>query len=392
MIPASDNFIKTMKSPMKQLYVKLEIYDSNMVFIKEITQRVSNDIGTLSIDSDRPIRRSFTLKLDNSNNEFDFGEDKTIWIDKRIKLFIGLKLTNGEIEYIPQGVFVLTDPESRHTLEGKTVTITAVDKGFFFTDKRGKFINEQIIQANASISDSIKIIAQNAGESMFNFDSVSDTVPYELTYDGTTSRWDAIQELASLAKCSVFFDVYGYLRLKKIDLNKFETEPHVWEYKYGDPKEKLYAGNIRIFDDSELANHIRVIGGSSQTADVVYDLVVDENDPNWTGNPYSIQSIGRWTYFHNQNSPDSLITTTNEAKWRAKFELMNRLGFAENVQLSISPNYLHDADDVIWIEDNENGIAGAKYLIKSISLPISPDIMAINCLRYRKLIDDWESF
>jgi len=229
---------------------------------------------------------------------------------------------------------------------------------------------------------------------MFNFDNVIDTVPYELTYSGDSNRWDAMKELAILAKCTLFYDTYGYLRLKKIDLNKFETEPSVWEYKYGSPSEKLYAGNIRQFNDSNLANHIRVLGGSSDTAEVIYDLIVDEDDlvygDLWTDNPYSIQKIGQVTYFHNNSNPDSLITNEDEAKWRAKFELMNRLGFIENVSLTISPNYLHDVDDVIWIQDEENGIDGSKYLIKSIDLPLSPSTMNIDVLKYERVLENWD--
>jgi hypothetical protein len=393
MLNASPNFIKTMLSKQYKIYIKIELYDSQMRYIKEITQRVNKDIGTLRIDGSSPIRRAFTLHLDNKTGEFIFGENNLIWIDKRLKLYLGLQLWNGNIEYIPLGVFVLTEPEDNHTLDGKSVTINAVDKAFFMTDKRGKFVNEQIIETGTKITDAIKIIASHVGETMFNFDDVQDIVPYELTYSGDDNRWDAIQELATLAKCTVFYDVYGYLRLKKIDLNYFETEPVTWEYKYGDPNERLYAGNVRKFDDSNLANHIRVLGGSSQTAEVIYDLAVDENDPIyghlWRDHPYSIQKIGRYTYFHNNNNPDGLITTVDEAKWRAKFELMRRLGFGENVELTIAPNYLHDADDVIWIEDKENGIEGSKYLIRSITLPLAPALMTIECTKYRRVISDW---
>lgn len=390
MLNASPDFIKAMLSKQYKVYIKIEMYDSQMRYIKEITKQVNKDIGTLRIDGNSPIRRAFTLHLDNKTGEFIFGENNLIWIDKRLKLYLGLQLWNGNIEYIPLGVFVLTEPEDNHTVDGKSVTINAVDKAFFMTDKRGKFVNEQIIETGTKITDAIKIIASYVGETMFNFDDVQDTVPYELTYSGDDNRWDAIQELATLAKCTVFYDVYGYLRLKKIDLNYFETEPVTWEYKYGDPNERLYAGNVRKFDDSNLYNDIVVLGGSSDTATSRYRLTVDENNPIWANHPYSVQKIGYHTYFHNNGNPDPLLGGSDEeCKWRAKYELMRRLGFAEDVELTISPNYLHDADDVIWIEDKENGIEGAKYLIRSITLPLAPSLMTIECTKYRRVISDW---
>lgn len=394
MINASNEFVKSMLSPQKTLFIKIEIFDSEMNYIKEITQQVKSDLGTLAISGESPIRRSFRLTLDNSLGEFIFGENNLIWIDKRLKLYIGLKTWNGEIEYIPMGLFVLTEPEDEHSLNGKPTTINAVDKAYLMTDKRGKFINEQIIETGAKITDAIRLITSHVGETLFNFDDVTDIVPYELTYSGTDNRWNAIQELATLAKCTVYYDSLGYLRLRKIDLNKFENEPVTWEYKYGSPTEKLYAGNVRKFNDSNLYNDIVVLGGSGDTAVSKYRLTVDEQDVKWNGmwinHPYSVQKIGYNTYFHQNGSFDPLLLTEDECKWRAKFEMMNRLGFTEDVQISISPNYLHDVDDVIWLEDNENGIKGSKYRIQSINLPLAPSIMTMSILRYERVLENWD--
>lgn len=391
MINASNEFVKSMLSPQKTLFIKLELFDSNMVYLREIAQQVKTDLGTLAVSRDSAIRRSFKLTLDNRLGEFVFGEKNLIWLDKKIKLYIGLKAWNESIEYVPMGVFVLTDPSDEHSLSGKPTTINAVDKGYFFTDKRGKFINEQIIEAGGKISDAIRIIASNVGETLFNFDDVTDTVPYELTYSGTDNRWNAIQELATLAKCTVYFDVYGYLRLKKIDLGKFDNEPITWEYVYGSPKEKLYAGNVRTLNDSNLYNDIVVLGGGSETEAVRYRLTIDETIPIWKDNPYSIQKIGISTYFHNNGSADNLLISEDECKFRAKFELMDKAGFIEDVQMTISPNYLHDLDDVIYLQDAENGIEGSKYVVRSLDIPLAPSTMTVGLTRYQKLLENWDS-
>jgi hypothetical protein len=390
LIPASEQFIKQMKSSIKQLYVKLELFDSNMSFIKEITQKVTRDsIGSISVNADRPIRRSFSFSLVNNNNEFDWGDQNLVWIDKRVKLYTGLKLSDGTVEYVPQGVFILTSPSDSHNFQGKIANITGQDKGYLMTGSRGKFVNETTIETGVKIVDAIRIIAEGAGETLFNFDDgITATVPYELTYQSNDNRWKAIEELAKLAKCDIFYDVNGYLRLRKIDLNEFETEPIQWSYKYGDTNERFYAGNVRRMEEGILANHIRVLGGSGQTATTLYDLVVDENDTNWTGSPYTVQNIGRVLYEHQNGNPDGLITTNDEAKWRAKFELRKRLGFTERLELSIAPNFLHDVHDIIEIIDSENSVTG-KYLIKSFQLPLNPQLMTIECLKYRKIISNW---
>ncbi|OPH47628.1 hypothetical protein BC351_10590 [Paenibacillus ferrarius] len=385
----SADFLAAMKSPIKQMYLKFEFYDSNMKYISEYTKQVTNkDSGSISLDGSRPIRRNFSFKLFNKKNEFNFGENNLIWLDKRVKVFTGFKVKSGIVEYIPQGVFILTEPEDSHTTEGKITTLNGQDKMFLCTDRRGKFRTETKIDVGANIGSVIKLLAQKVGETLFNFDSVAETVPYTLTYQTSDNIYKAISELAALCKSEIYYDVNGYLRLRKIDLNEFTQYPPVWSYSYADPSERFYAGNVRKLDESNLANRIIVLGGSSQTAECSFEIVVTESNPIWAGHPYSIEKIGEVTYEHNSGNPDSLLSTTDDCKYRAKYELMNRLGYTEVVSLQISPNFLHEANDVIYLEDSENSVTG-KYLLRSFSLPLTPQLMSCECLKYREVISNW---
>lgn len=386
MLNCSTQYLHALQIPLKSMFIKIELYDSKMNYIKEITQNVTSDIGFINVNNSNPIRRSFSLRLDNSKGEYLFGKDNLIWLNKRLILYTGLQLPNGEIEYIKQGVFVLTEPSDSHGLDGKYANITAVDKAFFLTDKRGKFINETVIEKGAKISSVIRTIASAVGETMFNFDDIADLVPYELSYEGTENRWTAIEELASFAKCKVYYDVNGYLRLKKLDLNEINTYPSVWTFKIGDP---FYAGNVRKMNDSELYNDIVVLGGSSDTATARYRLTVDETNSLWTNHPYSIQQIGLNTYHHNQGNPDPLLGGSDEeCKWRAKYELMRKLGYTEELSLNIAPHFLLEADDIIEVYDQNNNVEG-KYIINDVNIPLSPQAMTMNIQKKVQVISNW---
>jgi hypothetical protein len=386
---ASNNFKTAMLSPSYRLYIKIQLFDNKMKFIKEITKQVTSDLGTLAINNDSPIRRSFKLTLDNSLGDFIFGENNLIWLDKRLKLFIGLSTWQNTLEWVPAGVFILTDPEDNHSPDGKTATINAVDKAYLMTEKYGKFVNELKIETGSKVVDTIKTIAKQFGETLFNFDNDTTTTPYELTYQGNDNAWNALQDLANFSKAKIFYDVNGYLRFKKIDLNEFDAAPITWSYKYGDKNEKLYAGNVRQMDSSNLYNDIYVVGGGSDKAVAKYRLTVDETNSVWKNSPYSIQKIGRRTLMHNDGNYDPVLLTDDDCKFRAKKLLMDSLGFRESVQMTLAPNFLHDADDVVWIEDKTNGITGNKYIIQSINLPLSPSAMTMDVLRINKIIDDW---
>lgn len=388
MINASADFIAALKSPLKQFFLKFEIYDHKMNYLKEFSKSVTeNDLGQINVDSSRPVRRNFNFTLFNKNNEFTFGEDRLLWIDKRIMVYTGLKTRKGEIEYIPQGVFVVSEPSDSSTTEGTYTTITGQDKAYLMTGNRGKFKYETTIEVGTKVTDAVRLLAGRVGETQFNFDIVNTTVPYTLTYQPGDSLYTALEELAHLAECEIYYDVTGYLTLKKIDLNGIEYEGAVW--KYGEPNDRFYAGNVRQMDESILANHIIVLGGSGQSATARYELVVTESDPLWKDNPYTIERVGDLLYFHNDGNLDSLVVTDDDAKFRAKFELMKRLGYTERISVSISPNYLHDVYDPIEIVDPMNNVFG-KYRIESFTIPLKPELMTMQCAKFNKVIDNWD--
>jgi hypothetical protein len=199
-----------------------------------------------------------------------------------------------------------------------------------------------------------------------------------------------MQKLAEFGKCDLFYDVYGYLRLKYLgDINDISNQPIVWTYEYNGENGNCYIGNERILNEQLLANHIVVYGGSGETATCRYELIVDETDPLWVGNKYSIQQIGDILYLHNDGSPDGLLQTTEDCKYRAKYELMQRLGYIEDIVLQVTPNYLLEVNDIIEIIDSESNISD-RYRINSFDLPIIPDVMNINCSKEFNVITDWD--
>lgn len=387
MIPCSNDFIHALHLPNKEFHIKLELYDSNGNYINEISKQVTkDDIGSISIDRSRPIRRSFSFSLYNKDGQYSWGENSNIWLDKRVKVYTGLKLRNGSVEFIPQGVFLLTEMSDNHTRESKTVSFSGQDKMMLFTDKRGKFINEMTIQTGVNVATAIKLITQDVGETLFNFDTVTETVPYELTYAGTDNRYTAMEELAKFAKCEIFYDTNGYLRLKKVeDLNQLQNESSVWKFEVGD---LFYAGNLRKLDDQQMYNQFVSVGGGSQTQTVRHILTVTEQTPVFAGSPYSIEKLGRITYFHNDGNPDPLLVTQNDCIYRNKYECMQKLGYVERVSVSIAPLYILDVNDIVEIYDSANNVEG-RYMIEKFDIPLIPDITSMEVAKERKIIENW---
>ncbi|MED1861713.1 hypothetical protein, partial [Brevibacillus reuszeri] len=292
--------------------------------------------------------------------------------------------------YLTVTVYVLTQPSNENTISsGHRTMIELIDKSYLYTDSRGKLLNHLELAKGLKITEAIKIVAEGAYETLFKFDDINETIPYVLQYQPDTSRWQIIQDLADKAKCHVFFDYDGYLTLKKIDLNLIDNEPVVWSFN-NDGLDQFYAGSVRRFLGENIANYIRVLGGNSDTATFMYDLVIDENNPVFAGNPYSIQQIGKYIYPHNNGNPDSILTSVDDCKFRAKYELMNRAGYDEAVSTDAFPIFFLEPDDIISIHDEACGLFGEKYIVKNLNVPISPSLMTIESLRPRRIIQNWD--
>lgn len=417
MINHSQDFENALNSKApKEFYLKFEIFNSNMNYITEVEKQItSGDRGDIQIVAsyigrrrltrditihNRPIRRTFQFALDNSSGNFTFGETNFIWLNKLVKLYIGLKLSNGNIEYLPQGMYWLTQLQNTHDDKGKKVIIQADDRMSKYVDKRGMIINPLTIAAGVNIATAIKDIFPD--ETMFNFDSITDTVPYEMNFDIGKTRYEIANTLAELAICDLFYDESGYMRLHQINLNDLQNYSPVWTFTNGD---YFYGGSTRQLDKTNIANHILVIGGSSSTGTVRCELIVHDNyitsiktDNTGTittqinitsSNTYSVDQIGEIIYLHNNGQPDPAIATVSDAIYRAKFELLKRLGYIEILTMdNNAPVWFLDAGDVVQITDSNNGTNG-NFLIDSITIPLTLNKAKIECRKEEQVITDW---
>jgi len=290
----------------------------------------------------------------------------------------------------------LTEPEDTHEPEDEKCTINAADKTYLLTGSRGKFATQTTIATGTPITTAIQTIAGDVGETLFSFDpGITTTLPYDATYNANDSRWKAIQDLATMANCLVYYDVYGYLRLKQINLNDLQNYAPVWTFDTTNPNEIFYAGNQRKLDDSELANHIIVVGGGDTTGVVSDEIIVTNTDPFWANNPnvapYFKENIGDLIYMWNHGNADPALLTKEDCHYRAKWCLMKYLGYTEELDFKCAPHYLLEGNDIVNVNDPANNVNG-NYLIESFTLPIKPDLMSIKAKKQILVITDWNSF
>ena len=369
----SEAYKAKMFAPEVTIYSRIELLDKNEVPIERIDSRVRD--GHISVDGNADVQRTFSITLANRANRFTWGPRNLIWLDKRIKLYIGLETPSG-IEYAPQGVFILDDPIVDS--QTGTVTLQGGDKAKLFDgDTVGRLLYTTKIKAGTPVDQAIMQLARDGGEDRFAFEQCPITVPYDVTYQAGQPRLEAIKKLAEFGMMRWGYDTNGYQRLRaKTDPS---NSPSVQTYSTRD-RRTTYAGGQKSLVTREVFNVVVVIGGSAQTG--IVRSVKRNDDPN---HPLSTAKIGERIFFYNGGSPDPLITTQTLADNRAQWELDRCMRYIEKHRFTLVPNYLHEPFDVITIIDDGHQ-TNDRFELVSFDLPLGPGKSNAEAWRFGEVV------
>ena len=182
---ASKDFLETMISHFqKSLFLKIELLeynkskddfitiDTQYIEKKLLPDGISNINGNITINTEQDVRTILDLEISNHTGVNNWGANFTNlenfkwWLDKRMKLFLGLKIDGTEeIEYIQMGYFIITYFETTHTLTEFPVTrIQCSSKESLFATRRGKFVTDVVIEQGTVMTDAIKNLLIQMGE------------------------------------------------------------------------------------------------------------------------------------------------------------------------------------------------------------------------------------
>ena len=169
----------------KQIYLKFDLLkydkakddfvlmDSSVIAERKMPNGISNIAGSVSINTEQDIRSTLDLQLvnhDGMNNwGSDFDDTKNEfkwWLDKRIVLYIGLRLDDTDvIEYTQMGYFIITHFSNTHSVSGfPVIQIQGSSKEALYCTRRGKFLWATTLVRGAVVTDTIKTLLKEGGE------------------------------------------------------------------------------------------------------------------------------------------------------------------------------------------------------------------------------------
>lgn len=238
--------IEALSFPEKILYTKVLLLNDNFQTVYEMEYEFVS--GQLSTNVDSDIRNTFSMTLAIIDSNVCIEEDKLLWINRFVKVFVGVKVPfptdalytygdlvavednknkNDEILWYDKGIFVMTDynynPQTGQLnincsdlvckLNGEVDgSLEALDYVIYEQDKWT--IREAIIETLTGKTSFTK----------YNIVDMPKVIPYDLEFSASDSVWTILTKLRDLyAGYEMFFDTDGTFVCKKV--STLESDP-----------------------------------------------------------------------------------------------------------------------------------------------------------------------
>lgn len=297
-----------LKQRERILYSKLEILDSDLHVIRELTGSFKS--GDYSIFAKVGKRRTCDIELLISEDTVP-SPTSPVWINKRFRAYVGIKhLATGEIVWFPIGTFTITEPNQDIAITSEnTLSIKGVDFVAFLDGTLGGSLETKVV---VNPGDYVNNTLQNIFASFTNFDTnISNCefkIPYKIEKDPDEDLWSLIEEILELyLHYEGFFDVYGTFVYQK--MSDLITDAVVWDFSV--PENKLIQSISVDLKWDDVRNRIIVNGKDEDGVWPSYSVAALSTNPSWEDCPYTVDKLGETKAFDYVPS-DELVTAAWE--------------------------------------------------------------------------------
>lgn len=327
-------------------------------------QEINIAEGSVQVDAKSAVRRTceatlFTSRETNNlvpDNDFDlltpFGNE--------LRLFRGVEYTDGTQEYIPLGVFVITEVSINDSNEGVQIKLSGEDRSIRVS--RAKWTEPYQMTAG-SLEDSLTDLLQDRYPDVeVSFPTTNVSVnQVVLGTEKDNDPWKDAVEIAELVGFDLYFDQNGIVQLKQFPTLDGSIVVATFNEGEGTTITQLnrtistkstYNGVIYTIEGTEVATPIRV-------------EVWDEDPASPT---YRYGIFGEVPVF----IETSLVATEAEAV-KAALNLLNiYIGSQEVINWESMVDPTLDAQDVVYVKSNGSKV-DRLVIIDTIDIPLTPE-------------------
>ena len=194
----TDEDLALLKNHSSHIYCRIDMLNKDFATIDSLDGVVID--GSISVDSESDIRRTFnaTLYLGKNSNIANSTEED--WISRNVRVFIGLKDRNNLIHWYNQGCYSFSSNGFTYNSTTNTVQASCVD---LVSRLNGDLAGQKVglasrIEKNAQVNKSIEAVLKESEFSKYCIDYWSRTVPHDLDYETGTTLWQILTELRDL--------------------------------------------------------------------------------------------------------------------------------------------------------------------------------------------------
>lgn len=228
-IPKQADF-DLLKQQIHEFHVKIELLNRNMKVLDSLEGNLLDDNFLANHDSIQ--RRSYSCNILVTHSSFLIGKDKKIWIDKRIRVYYGVKsLRKQEIIWYKIGTFVFTDMNYHYSQTEKTLSLSCADMmaeydgtlngqigGYGSANSDDELAAQGLfIPAGEDIRKAIIATLKDAKIENYIVEDIGKEIPYDLEFSTGVKYsevWSKICELYD--SWEFFFDIDGTFVWRKV--------------------------------------------------------------------------------------------------------------------------------------------------------------------------------
>jgi len=320
--------------------------------------------GSVTASSNSAIRRVCSVELfasrDIDNVVPDSAFDFLSPFGNELRLYRGIKFVNGTIEYVPLGIFVMTEISIDDTNEGVRISIQGEDRSILVS--RNKWLAPYQM-VNSPLHTSIQALLQNRNPDVIcSFPTTNVTISQVvLGTDRQNDPWKDAVYLCQIVGFDLYFDVNGIATMTQFPT--LDSGAIVASYV---ENENTTTTNLnRTISTKETYNGVvYTVEGSN----IGTPLRIEVWDEDTTSPTYRYGPFGSVPIFYET----SAIATQTEAIQAATALLNRYIGAQESVSFSSIVDPTLDVNDVIYVKS-----VGAKVdrisIVDTVEIPLSPD-------------------
>lgn len=338
---------------------KAEIWASDQ---KLSTLNIAN--GTVTVSAKNATRRVCEVTLSTSraddNDVPDNDYDLLTPFGNELRLYRGIQYSDGTQEYIPLGVFVITDVAINDRADGVAIKVMGEDRSIIVS--RSKWL-EPYQMVSGTLESSITAMLQSRySDVQVSFPTTGITIgQVVLGADKANDPWKDAVQICELVGYDLYFDVTGVVTMKPFPTLDGAVVVATYEEGNGTTITEL----DRTISTKETFNGVVYTVSGTQVTTPIKVTVWDEDSTSPT---YRYGKFGQVPIFISSN----LVQTTDAATTAATNLLYTYIGSQETINWNSLVDPTLDVQDVVYVKS-----VGAKVnrlvIIDALTVPLSPD-------------------